>query len=147
MNNLKEARNEYFTYEGRITRETYVLRVLGRWAASIVVMIIAYLLMFLIYSITYANDNMFITIIIFYPIALLVGLTFFFFKIFQEMKRLHDMNSSGWGVIFGFIPLVNIIYYLLLIFNDGTVGPNEYGEDPKGRGPKTIEYEEKMETV
>ena len=129
-NNIKENLNEYSTHEGRITRGTYVLRVIGRWIAYWVTMICAFIAIELMGLIV--NDSMF-SIIIAYPILFIVIVAFFFFKIVQEMKRLHDMNSSGWGVIFGFIPMVNIIYYLLLIFSDGTVGPNKYGDDPKGR--------------
>ena len=136
--NIKENINEYSTHEGRITCRIYVLRVVGRWIASWVAVICAYVLITLIYvaaNIISHNNNYegMLLMVIALPIMFFVGFVFFYFKMVQEMKRLHDMNLSGWGVIFGFIPLVNIIYYLFLIFNDGTVGPNMYGEDPKGR--------------
>ncbi len=74
---------------------------------------------------------MYISALILLPIIFTGGLTFFFFKIFQEIRR--DINHSVGRVIAGFIPLINIIYYLIRILEDGTAGPNEYGEDPKGR--------------
>jgi Predicted membrane protein len=134
LDNIKGNLNEYGTHEGRITRRTYILRVVGRWIAEIVFGIWAALLMFLIYilALLISSEPM-IGAVLATPIVFAFSIIFFFLKLVQEMKRLHDMNSSGWGVIFGFIPLVNIIYYLLLILSDGTVGPNRYGEDPKGR--------------
>lgn len=41
------------------------------------------------------------------------------------IRRLHDVNKSGWFIL---IP----IYNLILLVTPGTVGPNEYGPDPKG---------------
>jgi uncharacterized membrane protein YhaH (DUF805 family) len=40
------------------------------------------------------------------------------------VRRIHDVNKSGWFVI---VP----IYNLILFFTDGTQGPNRYGPDPK----------------
>jgi Predicted membrane protein len=137
-NDFKETLIEYFAIEGRITRETYILRVIGRWIAqfvfvlSIIFLEIILSLIFTVLNLENSGLEGGISLI-FIPIVFFSILVFFVFAIIQEMKRLHDMNSSGWGIIFGFIPLVNIIYYLLLILSDGTVGPNEYGEDPKGR--------------
>ena len=51
----------------------------------------------------------------------------------QFIKRLHDINLSGWYVLLGLIPIVGNIFGLYVIFKDGTPGPNQYGEDPKGR--------------
>ena len=34
-----------------------------------------------------------------------------------------------------FIPIVNIVFGLYMLFADGTVGPNQYGDDPKNRMP------------
>ena len=51
----------------------------------------------------------------------------------QAVKRLHDINRSGWYWLLFLIPLVNIFFGLYLLFKDGTHGQNKYGEDPKGR--------------
>ena len=42
------------------------------------------------------------------------------------VRRMHDVNKSGWFIL---IPFYNL--YLFCI--DGTSGENAYGEDPKGR--------------
>ncbi len=48
------------------------------------------------------------------------------YLIIQAVKRLHDCNKSGWFIL---VP----IYNLVLLLTDGTVGPNDYGDDPKER--------------
>lgn len=40
------------------------------------------------------------------------------------VRRMHDVNKSGWYLL---IP----IYSLILACTEGTAGPNDYGDDPK----------------
>ena len=50
----------------------------------------------------------------------------------QGAKRCHDIGKSDW---WQFVPF----FVLWMLFKDGDVGSNEYGEDPKGRKtPKKI---------
>lgn len=77
----------------------------------------------------------------------------FIFMIFQTVRRLHDINRSGWwwpvtlitidlysaGMPDGVftIPLpFGLVLDVILCIVDGTSGPNQYGEDPLGREPK-----------
>lgn len=43
------------------------------------------------------------------------------------IRRLHDMNKSGWLVLLIFIPLVGIIFSIYIFAARGTVGSNAYG--------------------
>ncbi|MEJ2814109.1 DUF805 domain-containing protein [Caulobacter sp. CCG-8] len=52
-----------------------------------------------------------------------------------HVRRLHDIDQSGWMVLLGLIPGVGGIILLVFHLMDGTPGPNRYGEDPKGRLP------------
>lgn len=65
-------------------------------------------------------------------IAIIAGL---WFSIAQNVKRLHDVDKSGWFIILLFIPIISFIWGLYMLFADGTVGPNRYGNDPKNRMP------------
>ena len=54
------------------------------------------------------------------------------------VRRLHDINQTGWIylglVIAGFIPLINFvasIAQIVIACIPGTAGPNKYGPDPK----------------
>ena len=44
------------------------------------------------------------------------------------IKRWHDMNRSGWYSLLLFVPFVNIIVGLVMLFVPGTDGPNDYGQ-------------------
>ncbi|MFP5039548.1 DUF805 domain-containing protein [Parasediminibacterium sp. JCM 36343] len=46
-------------------------------------------------------------------------------------RRLHDVNKSGGNAFIWLIPLIGPIWLLVLLFTEGTPGPNKYGEDPK----------------
>lgn len=59
-------------------------------------------------------------------IALLFQLIVFIPSIAVGVRRMHDVDKSGWFLL---IP----IYNLILACTDGTPGPNQYGDDPKQR--------------
>lgn len=54
------------------------------------------------------------------------------------IRRMHDVNKSGWYFLF---PLYNLI----LAFTDGTQGDNEYGVDPKTEDQKESRPEKMTE--
>lgn len=47
-----------------------------------------------------------------------------------SVKRLHDLNMSGWHVLGFMVPLYNIYLGLKMTFVKGTPGPNRFGADP-----------------
>ncbi len=54
------------------------------------------------------------------------------------VRRLHDINQTGWIylglVVLGFVPLINLlasIAQIVIACIPGTVGANKYGPDPK----------------
>lgn len=48
----------------------------------------------------------------------------------QSIKRLHDLNLSGWWCLVLLIPYLNIFGGLYIIFGIGAKGTNIYGPDP-----------------
>lgn len=46
------------------------------------------------------------------------------------VRRLHDIDKSGWNILFYAIPGVGLILYLFWNTRRGTEGANIYGEDP-----------------
>jgi len=47
-----------------------------------------------------------------------------------SVRRLHDTNRSGWWLLIGFIPLINIVY-LVFLLQDSDASENKYGPNPK----------------
>ncbi len=50
--------------------------------------------------------------------------------IMLSIRRLHDLNKSGWFLLLALIPIVDIIFLLYIWLMPGTVGSNKYGADP-----------------
>ena len=51
------------------------------------------------------------------------------------IRRLHDIGKSGWWILLGVIPVVNIIGIFVLLYffiKDSQPGENLYGPNPKG---------------
>ena len=51
------------------------------------------------------------------------------------IRRLHDIGKSGWWILLGVIPIVNIIGIFVLLYffiKDSQPGDNLYGPNPKG---------------
>ncbi len=46
------------------------------------------------------------------------------------IRRCHDLDKSGWFLLILFIPYVDFLFALYLLFWKGTTGPNRYGPDP-----------------
>lgn len=102
-----------FSAEGRISRPTY-------WTRWLIALVINFVGGFI--------SGMEESLVI---ITSLISIAVSIFIIIQGVKRMHDVNKSGWYII---IP----IYNLILAVTDGTPGPNNYGEDPKGRISKSV---------
>ncbi len=47
------------------------------------------------------------------------------------IRRMHDQDKSGWFILIPF-------YNLILLFLDGTRGPNRFGPDPKAGGDPQV---------
>lgn len=47
------------------------------------------------------------------------------------VRRLHDIDYSGWWFFIGFVPFVGGIIQLVLALLPGTEGDNRYGANPK----------------
>ena len=45
-------------------------------------------------------------------------------------RRLHDQNRSGWWQLIALIPFIGWIVLALSCIRKGTLGSNDYGEDP-----------------
>jgi uncharacterized membrane protein YhaH (DUF805 family) len=51
------------------------------------------------------------------------------------VRRLHDIDHSGWWILIGLIPLVGFVLLLVWFASEGTHGPNRFGPDPLAENP------------
>jgi uncharacterized membrane protein YhaH (DUF805 family) len=62
----------------------------------------------------------------------LFGLATFLPSLGLAIRRLHDLDRTGWWVLIGLIPLVGWIILIIWFCTRGPVGPNRFGPDPLG---------------
>lgn len=68
----------------------------------------------------------------YFIVSWLFTLTLTYISFVFYIKRFHDLDKSGWNVFWIFVPLVNIIIAIRLVFKKGTEGENRFGLDPLG---------------
>ncbi|MBO4779427.1 MAG: DUF805 domain-containing protein, partial [Selenomonadaceae bacterium] len=68
---------------------------------------------------------------VFLAVGLSIALIILAVSIFcLAIRRLHDLDRSGWWVLLSFVPIINFILGLYLMFKKGVVGGNRFGADP-----------------
>ena len=65
------------------------------------------------------------------PIYLAASLALFIPSLAVSVRRLHDIDKSGWFYLVLIIPLIGAIWFLVMMITEGTKGTNQYGPDPK----------------
>jgi uncharacterized membrane protein YhaH (DUF805 family) len=63
-------------------------------------------------------------------VSLIVSLGLILPGLAVEVRRLHDIDKSGWWVLISVVPLVGIILLLIWFCTEGTRGPNRFGSNP-----------------
>ncbi len=48
-----------------------------------------------------------------------------------SVRRLHDIDRTGWWVLLSFVPLIGAIVLLVFAVQEGTSRSNRYGPNPK----------------
>ena len=113
-----ETLAELFSFQGRANRSNYIIH-------QIVDDFIIFVLVMLMIFVGFATGVPLIVL----PLAglLIGGVTA---ATAVTVRRLHDMNMSGWHVLGMMVPLWNVYLGFKLVFVKGTLGPNYYGQDP-----------------
>ena len=66
----------------------------------------------------------------FTPLNSIWSLVVFIPGITVTVRRLHDVNRSGWWILISFIPFVGSLIVLVLLIDKGTEGSNKFGNYP-----------------
>jgi uncharacterized membrane protein YhaH (DUF805 family) len=64
------------------------------------------------------------------PLSILWALANLLPGLAVTVRRLHDLDKSGWWLLIAFVPLIGAIVLLVWFLSRGTVGANRFGEDP-----------------
>ena len=54
------------------------------------------------------------------------------------VRRLHDLDKSGWWLLLALIPILGALILLVLFVSKGTTGPNRFGPDPLASSEPTV---------
>ena len=120
---LKVLKEHYADFNGRARRKEY-------WMFSLFQIIIIIALVSIGIAISGGEEFSM-------PLMVIVGLYFLATlipTIAVTVRRLHDIGKKGSWYFISFVPYVGGIWLLVLTCRDSIVGPNEYGENPKGIG-------------
>ena len=108
----------FLRYDNRLNRKRYILRSITVAVAVIVVAIILSVIANKLGSGAIAALGILVSALPIIPAFML------------SIRRLHDLNRPAWWCIGFFIPMVNFVLSIYLVFFKGTKGPNQYGPDP-----------------
>lgn len=64
------------------------------------------------------------------PIGIVWGLANLLPGLAVSIRRLHDLDKSGWWVLIALIPLIGGIILIVWYAGKGTTGANRFGADP-----------------
>jgi len=66
------------------------------------------------------------------PISTLAELALLLPSIAVAIRRLHDLDRTGWWFLLVFLPIIGGIWLFIWFCTWGTVGPNRFGPDALG---------------
>jgi uncharacterized membrane protein YhaH (DUF805 family) len=113
MNWYLKVLRQYADFEGRASRTEFWMFVLFNLIFSIAANVLDYL---------FGTNYVFSGI---YNLAVLIP------SLAVSVRRLHDINKSGWMILVGLIPVIGAIWLLILFIMEGTPGENQYGANPE----------------
>lgn len=65
------------------------------------------------------------------PIAVAYSLAVVTPSVAVTVRRLHDIDRSGWWILVGLVPIIGSIILIVFAATSGGAGVNRYGPDPK----------------
>ena len=114
-----EAFKKYAVFGGRSRRKEYWYLVLFNIIVGVVLAGIDVLLG----TFSFAQNIGLLSAI--YSLAVLIP------SLAVTVRRLHDIDRSGWWIFINLIPLIGAIVLLVFAVSEGTLGNNRYGPNPK----------------
>ncbi|OGY86226.1 MAG: hypothetical protein A2233_01165 [Candidatus Kerfeldbacteria bacterium RIFOXYA2_FULL_38_24] len=119
MNYYIEVLKKYAVFSGRASRKEYWMFVLFNLIIIVALSIVESIL----------NSNGILGGL--YSLAVLLpGLG-------AAIRRLHDIDRTGWWLLISLIPVLGFIVLIVFLATAGNSGDNKYGQKPKDLEPKS----------
>ncbi|MBD5657390.1 MAG: DUF805 domain-containing protein [Candidatus Eremiobacteraeota bacterium] len=115
---VKVSLARYASFDGRARRSEYWYFTLVHLLAILLAMVVSYFAMLVIPALGFVLYS----IVIFGTLLPHLAVS---------VRRLHDVNRSGWWYSLTIVQLLGPIVLLVWSCTDGTRGPNRFGADPK----------------
>lgn len=109
----RALKQNYCNFNGRSSRSEYWWYVLFNACVSIAVAILF----------CWSND-------VYNIVNCLVGLALLLPSLGVAVRRLHDINKSGWWLLIVLVPIVGAILLIVWFCKDSDMTPNQYGPVP-----------------
>jgi uncharacterized membrane protein YhaH (DUF805 family)/Tfp pilus assembly protein PilE len=117
MNGETATEIRFFSLTSRIGRLRYIAYGMGLTLLAIVPFTLAMILWMMSPGIGW-------------PVFAIMEIALLVMTIGFMVRRLHDMDRSGWWSLLVIVPLANLILWLFLVFARGSDGENSYGPPP-----------------
>lgn len=117
MQNYIDAMRRYFDFSGRARRSEY-------WMFFLVVFVLSLVAIFIDTAVLGGGGILYAIVAIAHLIP----------NLSVAVRRLHDVDKSGWWLLISVIPLIGAILLIVWACTDGTPGSNRFGPNPKGLG-------------
>lgn len=108
----------YAVFQGRARRKEFWMFALINWVICIALSFLCGLLVDSLGTLAQVPYGI-------YALAILIP------SLAVAVRRLHDINKSGWWYFIILIPLIGAIWFLVLLCTEGDKGDNKYGPNPK----------------
>ena len=115
MTAVKTCFNKYVTFAGRASRTEF-------WYFFLFVLIGNLITVVLDQAVFPGN--------MISPLNSIFGLVTFLPGLAVSVRRLHDIDRSGWWLLIAFIPLIGVIVLIVWYCMAGGSGANRFGADP-----------------
>ncbi|MBJ7554088.1 DUF805 domain-containing protein [Marinomonas spartinae] len=116
------AFKKYAVFSGRSSRKEFWYFVMGNMMVNLLLSLLFFVQSFLSKSLI-TLDQLMIVVLVFNFLILspTIGVS---------IRRLHDINRSGWFIFLNVIPVFGTLLLIFLLSLEGSIGDNRFGEDP-----------------
>lgn len=121
MNAYIDGLRRTLDFTGRMSRKNFIIFHLVNFVVSLIISMLVPAIGFMTASVPILGLIIVAMVLAFHLWMLVAGLS-------SCVRRLHDIEKSGWWMLIAIIPLINLIFLIWLSAVAGDDAPNYYGE-------------------